>query len=169
MGAKIGLQGELRLTYPQDMTLLLICALRREDNAQEARGLNKMVAKVVPLQPNGTPPSPSSESGEIERLFEALGSDNLPPRTRKLSSATTIKKAKKLVEEASEVSFEAVFGRRRGVIEESADLIYHMVVLWRSCSVRPQEIWREMHNRAESLGVAEKLPKRRKLKLARRA
>ncbi len=107
------------------------------------------------------------EGGEIERLFDALGGDNLPRRSRKLSSATIIKKAKKLVEEASEMSFEAVFGRRRGVIEESADLIYHMVVLWRSCNVRPQEVWREMHTRAEHLGVAEKLPKRGKLKSAK--
>ena len=96
---------------------------------------------------------------EIERLFVALGRSNLPPRTRKLSSATVIKKAKKLVEEASEMSFEAVFGRRRGVIEESADMIYHMVVLWRSCGVKPGEVWKEMHQRADTLGVAEKLPK----------
>jgi phosphoribosyl-ATP pyrophosphohydrolase len=131
--------------------------------------LNKVVGKVVPLNPGPGAVSGSiaSEGDEIARLFEALGSDNLPPRTRKLSSATIIKKAKKLVEEASEMSFEAVFGRHRGVIEESADLIYHMVVLWRSCGVKPQEVWREMHSRAEQFGVAEKLPKRGKLKMAR--
>jgi phosphoribosyl-ATP pyrophosphohydrolase len=107
------------------------------------------------------------EIGEIERLFDALGRGNLPRRTKKLSSATIIKKAKKLVEEASEMSFEAVFGRRRGVVEESADLIYHMVVLWHSCSVKPNEVWKEMHQRAADLGVAEKLPKRGKGKSPR--
>jgi phosphoribosyl-ATP pyrophosphohydrolase len=129
--------------------------------------VNKPLGKVVPLHPTGAHGSLSADVSEIERLFEALGGPNLPPRTRKLSSATVIKKAKKLVEEASEMSFEAVFGRRRGVIEESADLIYHMVVLWRSCNVRPQEVWREMNSRAAMLGVAEKLPKRGKQRATR--
>jgi phosphoribosyl-ATP pyrophosphohydrolase len=129
--------------------------------------LNKQTGKVVPLYPNRQATPAGADLGEIELLFEALSGNNLPPRTRKLSSATIIKKAKKLVEEASEVSFEAVFGRRRGVIEESADLIYHLVVLWRSSNVKPQDVWREMHDRAEHLGVAEKLPKRGKLKAAR--
>lgn len=95
----------------------------------------------------------------IEQLFAALGSDMLPRRTRKLSSASMVKKAKKLVEEASEMSFEAVFGRRQGVIEESADMLYHMVVLWRACGVRPGDVWREMHRRAADFGLAEKRPK----------
>ena len=129
--------------------------------------MTKVVGKIVPFHPTGAHNASSVAVDEIERLFDALGGTNLPPRTQKLSSATVIKKAKKLVEEASEMSFEAVFGRRRGVIEESADLIYHMVVLWRSCNVRPQEVWREMHSRAALLGVAEKLPKRGKVRAAR--
>ena len=128
--------------------------------------MNKSVGKEFTAS-HHQPPSSSGEDGEIERLFDALGGSNLPRRTKKLSSANIIKKAKKLVEEASEMSFEAVFGRRRGVVEESADLIYHMVVLWRACGVKPQEIWREMHQRAEYLGVAEKLPKRGKMRSAR--
>lgn len=129
--------------------------------------MNKAVGRLLPAPHIFVHTKPNPEPDEIERLFEALGSSNLPRRTRKLSSAHVIKKAKKLVEEASEMSFEAVFGRRRGVIEESADLIYHMVVLWRSCGVKPGEVWREMHQRAEELGVAEKLPKRGKRKSAR--
>ncbi len=126
--------------------------------------MNKAVGKLLPTPHISVHTRLNPEPDEIERLFDALGSSNLPRRTRKLSSATVIKKAKKLVEEASEMSFEAVFGRRRGVIEESADLIYHMVVLWRSCGVKPGEVWREMHQRADELGVAEKLPKRGKRK-----
>jgi phosphoribosyl-ATP pyrophosphohydrolase len=125
--------------------------------------LNKIVGKVVPIS-QALQARLQGGKNEIETLFEALGGSNLPPRSRKLSSATIIKKSKKLVEEASEMSFEAVFGRRRGVIEESADLIYHMVVLWRSCGVKPEDVWREMRQRAEDMGVAEKLPKRGKKK-----
>ncbi len=130
--------------------------------------MNKPVGKVVPIAA-GLNTRLGAHKDEIERLFDALGGTNLPPRTQKLSSATIIKKSKKLVEEASEMSFEAVFGRRRGVIEESADLIYHMVVLWRSCGVKPEDVWKEMRQRAEEMGVAEKLPKRDKKKSARLA
>jgi phosphoribosyl-ATP pyrophosphohydrolase len=129
--------------------------------------LNKALGKPSPAFHQALHTSLYPEMGEIERLFDALGGSNLPRRTKKLSSATIIKKAKKLVEEASEMSFEAVFGRRRGVVEESADLIYHMVVLWHSCSVKPTEVWKEMHQRAADLGVAEKLPKRGKGKSGR--
>ena len=129
--------------------------------------MNKAVGKPLTGFHQALHTSLLPEMGEIERLFEALGGTNLPRRTKKLSSATIIKKAKKLVEEASEMSFEAVFGRRRGVVEESADLIYHMVVLWHSCSVKPNEVWKEMHQRADTLGVAEKLPKRGKGKSGR--
>ncbi|HEY1721116.1 MAG TPA: phosphoribosyl-ATP diphosphatase [Magnetospirillaceae bacterium] len=128
--------------------------------------MNKVVGKIVPISQALHSRAPSNRD-EIETLFEALGGGNLPVRTQKLSSATIIKKSKKLVEEASEMSFEAVFGRRRGVIEESADLIYHMVVLWRSCGVKPEDIWKEMRQRAEEMGVAQKLPKRDKKKSAK--
>jgi phosphoribosyl-ATP pyrophosphohydrolase len=128
--------------------------------------LNKVVGKVVPIS-QALQARLQAGKNEIETLFEALGGANLPPRTQKLSSAHIIKKSKKLVEEASEMSFEAVFGRRRGVVEESADLIYHMVVLWRSCGVKPDDVWREMRQRAEDMGVAEKLPKRGKKKSAK--
>lgn len=129
--------------------------------------MNKAIGKPAAAFHQALQTNLYPEIGEIERLFEALGGANLPPRTKKLSSATIIKKAKKLVEEASEMSFEAVFGRHRGVVEESADLIYHMVMLWHSCSVKPSEVWKEMHQRADTLGVAEKLPKRSKGKSGR--
>jgi len=129
--------------------------------------LNKVVGKPLRAFQHAVQSDLYLDEGEIERLFDALGRANLPPRTQKLSAATIIKKAKKLVEEASEMSFEAVFGRRRGVVEESVDLIYHMVVLWRACGVKPGEVWKEMHQRRAELGVAEKLPKRGKSKSVR--
>jgi len=46
-----------------------------------------------------------------------------------------------------------------GVVRESADLLYHIVVLWRRIGIEPIEIWREMQIRADTFGIAEKLPK----------
>jgi len=44
-------------------------------------------------------------------------------------------------------------------VRESADLLYHIVVLWRRIGIEPIEIWREMQIRADTFGIAEKLPK----------
>jgi hypothetical protein len=32
-------------------------------------------------------------------------------------------------------------------------------VLWRECGIAPEEVWAEMRRRADTLGIAEKLPK----------
>jgi phosphoribosyl-ATP pyrophosphohydrolase len=45
------------------------------------------------------------------------------------------------------------------VVLESADLLYHLVVLWQRAGVDPAEVWSEMKRRADTLGIAEKLPK----------
>lgn len=80
-------------------------------------------------------------------------------RTAKLMREGTVKIAKKLAEEAVEVGHEAILKDRKCVIEESADLLYNLVVLWADAGVEPKEIWREMERRREMMGIAEKLPK----------
>ncbi len=50
-------------------------------------------------------------------------------------------------------------GNRDAVVRESADLLYHLVVLWAESGIRPQEVWAEMDRREKLLGLAEKLPK----------
>jgi len=81
------------------------------------------------------------------------------PRTAKLLGSGVRKAAQKVIEEAGEVALEAVKRDARGVVCESADLLYHLVVLWRRVGVGPADVWSEMHRRADRLGIAEKLPK----------
>lgn len=101
-----------------------------------------------------------SNPNEIERLYAALTAGRLPQRTAKLMSASAQKKARKLVEEATEVAIDAVRGNRRGVVAESADVIYHLVVLWAELGIDPDEIWAEMAQRSRSYGLAEKRAKK---------
>ena len=68
--------------------------------------------------------------------------------------------AKKLAEEAVEVVIDAMQDDREAVVRESADLLYHLVALWVSTDIRPQDIWAEMTRREQMLGLAEKLPKK---------
>ena len=103
---------------------------------------------------------PPVASNQIDRLYHALRERDLPPRSRKLLAAPFTKKGRKLVEEATEVALDAVHGDRRGVVTESADLLYHLVVIWRDSGIDPHEVWTEMGRRAWQLGIAEKLPKR---------
>jgi phosphoribosyl-ATP pyrophosphohydrolase len=97
----------------------------------------------------------------LERLHRELGqvTAEAHPRTFKLLQSGYRKLARKVIEEACEVTVEAVKHDADGVIRESADLLYHLVVLWSRIGIEPIEIWREMQTRADTLGIAEKLPK----------
>ena len=53
-------------------------------------------------------------------------------------------------------------GDRRKVISESADLLYHLVVLWAETGIVPDEVWAEMDRREQLYGIAEKLMKNTK-------
>ncbi len=99
----------------------------------------------------------------IERLHAALlrvsGDKEQFPRTAKLLQAGKTRIAQKLGEEAIEVALETVKGDRAAVVTESADLLYHLVVLWTAMGIWPAEVWEEMTRRERMMGLAEKLPK----------
>jgi len=99
----------------------------------------------------------------ISRLYDgvraARGGDPSVSRTARLLRAGPRKIAKKVAEEATEVALEAAAGNRNEVIRESADLIYHLVVLWVEAGVQPKDIWMEMDRREKLFGIAEKLRK----------
>jgi len=102
-------------------------------------------------------------SEAVRRLYEAVlasrGKDPSTSKTAKLFAAGRSKMAQKLGEEAIEVAIDAAKDNRGAVISESADLIYHLVVLWAEMGIKPGEIWDEMVRREKSLGIAEKVPK----------
>lgn len=55
-----------------------------------------------------------------------------------------------------EVVIEAVKGDRKAVVNESADLLYHLVMIWADLEIPPKEVWKEMDRREEARGIAEK-------------
>jgi phosphoribosyl-ATP pyrophosphohydrolase len=97
----------------------------------------------------------------LEDLSRSLGSVTVSahPRTFKLLQSGRRKLARKVIEEACEVTVEAVKRDMAGVVRESADLLYHLIVLWFQLDIRPDAVWQEMQKRADTLGIAEKLPK----------
>ena len=55
-----------------------------------------------------------------------------------------------------ECLIEAVAGNRMALIAESADVLYHLVVLWVDAGVQPAQVWGELERREGVSGIAEK-------------
>jgi phosphoribosyl-ATP pyrophosphohydrolase len=99
----------------------------------------------------------------IDRLYQAVlaarDQDPAASRTARLLREGVAKMAKKVAEEAVEVGLDAMVGHRPSIVNESADLVYNLVVLWAELGITPDDVWREMDRREQLLGIAEKLPK----------
>ena len=63
---------------------------------------------------------------------------------------------KKIGEESSELIIDLIKKNKDGVINESADLLYHLLVLWVSTGIDPREVWEELSNRQSKSGFEEK-------------
>ena len=69
---------------------------------------------------------------------------------------------KKIGEESSELIIDFIKKNKKGIINESADLIYHLLVLWVSVGVNPQDVWDELISRKSKSGFEEKNSRRLK-------
>jgi phosphoribosyl-ATP pyrophosphohydrolase len=96
----------------------------------------------------------------LERLFSVIegrkGGDPSSSYTAKLLADGKSKIAKKLGEEATETIIAATAGTPAEVARESADLLYHLLVLWAAAGVKPAEVWAELARREGTSGLAEK-------------
>ena len=109
----------------------------------------------------------ADELGEaLERLWRVIearrGADPESSYTAKLFSRGRAKIAQKLGEEAVEAVIEAVKGDASALIGESADVLYHLFVLWADMGVRPEDIAAELARREGTSGIAEKRGRSRK-------
>ncbi|TXH35914.1 MAG: phosphoribosyl-ATP diphosphatase [Rhodospirillaceae bacterium] len=114
-------------------------------HAEEERGGN-----------NGTAPHPKL----VQRDQTGAGKSKIAltdTKTAKLLRKGHLKVAQKVGEEAVEVVIAAIGEDRQAVICESADLLYHLVVLWNETGVTPDDVWDEMRRREKARGLAEKL------------
>jgi len=96
----------------------------------------------------------------LDRLFDTIAAraqaDSAASYTAKLLAQGAERAAQKMGEEALETALAAVAGRRAAVVSESADLLYHLLVLWAATSVTPAEVWAELARREGTSGLAEK-------------
>ncbi len=96
----------------------------------------------------------------LDQLFETIAdrkdSDPEKSYTAKLFSRGRGKIAQKLGEEAVETVVAALAEGSGRLVSESADLLYHLMVLWADCGVTPTEVWTELEKRQGVSGIDEK-------------
>jgi phosphoribosyl-ATP pyrophosphohydrolase len=96
----------------------------------------------------------------LERLWNVIqsrrGADPEGSYTARLFARGRTKIAQKLGEEAVETVIEGVGDNPAALVGESADLLYHLLVLWAAAGVSPAEVAAELTRREGTSGIAEK-------------
>ena len=76
--------------------------------------------------------------------------------TKSLLEAGPARAAKKFGEEAVEAVIAAIEGDRTALIKESADVLYHLIVLLKARNISLEEVMAELEDRTGRSGHAEK-------------
>ena len=115
----------------------------------KAVGKRRLLGAILPSDPS-----------VIDRLWTVvLSRRDAHPATShsaRLLSRGVAKVAQKFGEEAVEAVIEAVMGNRDALIGESADVLYHLLVLWVAAEISPEDVWAELRRREGVSGIAEK-------------
>jgi phosphoribosyl-ATP pyrophosphohydrolase len=89
----------------------------------------------------------------LDELYDVIedrkGGDPKSSGTAKLFERGTAKIAQKLGEEAVETLIEGLRGDRELLAEESADLLYHLLVLWADQKLPPDAVWQALAKRRD--------------------
>ena len=108
---------------------------------------------------------PAATAEVLEQLFRTIesrkGGDPGASYTAKLLAEGKARIAKKLGEEATETVIAAAAGTPAEVTRESADLLYHLLVLWAAAGVAPADVWAELARREGTSGLAEKAARKK--------
>ena len=95
----------------------------------------------------------------IEKLYNDLLKKKILDKEISYTSSLLQEKnllAKKIGEESIEVILEYLDNNKKNLIKESADLLYHLIVMWISADVKPIDIWNELQKRKGTSGLNEK-------------
>jgi phosphoribosyl-ATP pyrophosphohydrolase len=94
---------------------------------------------------------------ELERIVAERGrSGDVNSWTSKLFAKGIDKAAQKMGEEAVETVIASIRGDKAGVVSESADLLYHLMVVLALSGVSLDDVMAELETRTGRSGIAEK-------------
>ena len=102
-----------------------------------------------------------NDSHPLDRLFATIAArkdagDAAQSYTAKLLSQGVEKCAKKFGEEAIETALAAVSGDKAHLAAESADALYHLLVLWAAAGITPEDVYAALKARESQSGLQEK-------------
>ena len=96
----------------------------------------------------------------LDGLYDIIdgrrGADPESSHTARLFHRGIDKICQKVGEDAVETVIVGAQGRKDGVVNASADLLYHLLVLWAASGVKPAEVWAALEGRKGISGIAEK-------------
>jgi phosphoribosyl-ATP pyrophosphohydrolase len=131
--------------------------------AKPPKRIRKMEARV--LRPLIFAPT-GANAMVLDQLWQTveqrrLAGDVASSHSARLMARGTAKVAQKFGEEAVECVIEATIGNRDATVLESADVLYHLMVIWVDAGIRPEEVWAELARRQGISGIAEKASRTR--------
>ena len=101
----------------------------------------------------------------IDRLFSLIksrkGRDANKSYTAELLKAGVERCARKFGEESLEAALAAVAGNEKEIAAESADVLYHLLVLWAACGIAPKDVYTVLAAREGRSGHEEKASRKR--------
>jgi len=89
-------------------------------------------------------------------ILSRKGADAQTSYTASLFSKGTAKIVQKVGEEAVETCIEAIQGDKEKIKSESADLLFHLLVLWADQGIKPEDVYAVLEAREGTSGIAEK-------------
>jgi phosphoribosyl-ATP pyrophosphohydrolase len=96
----------------------------------------------------------------LDKLYQTIasrrGGDPSTSYTAKLLNDGIERCAKKFGEEAVETVLAAAGGNKAALVSESADALYHLLVLWAACGVEPEQVYQTLAAREGRSGLEEK-------------
>ncbi len=115
-----------------------------------------------------TKPKGRSDARVLDRLCATIArrrrADPRASYTAKLFAGGIDKIGGKVIEEAAETVAAALNEGPKRIAAESADVLYHLLVLWAAAKVKPARVWAELARREGVSGIAEKKSRGQKRK-----
>jgi len=107
----------------------------------------------------------NANADALQRLYDVIearkGNNPESSYTAQLFADGLSQIAQKLGEEAVETVIAGASGDAAVTVRESADLLYHLLVLWAQLGIVPDEVWAELARREGTSGLAEKAARKK--------
>jgi phosphoribosyl-ATP pyrophosphohydrolase len=120
----------------------------------KAKVIQRAVSAVIAA------PQDSHDATVLDRLYRVVltrrTADPALSHSARLLGRGRTKVAQKFGEEAVEALIEGVAGDKPALVAESADVLYHLLLMWVACGVAPQDVWAELARREGVSGIIEK-------------